>query len=110
MKLSLNSVAGVGWGEAAWKSGMAALGWERGVAVGGWGGKAVWPLWRVGLDRMGLGWVRLGWGGLGVVWCGVLWCGAVWCGAARCGVCAEKCNRSGQAAVAGKRFHCYEVG
>ena len=52
MKLSLNSVAGVWWGEAAWKSGMAALGWERGVAVGGWGGKAVWPLWRVGLGRL----------------------------------------------------------
>ncbi len=101
MKLSLNSVAGVGWGEAAWKSGMAALGWERGVAVGGWGGKAVWPLWRVGLGRMGLGWVRLGWGGLG-------W--AVWRGVLRCGVWSETCYRSGQAAVAGKRFNWYAVG
>ncbi len=33
VKLSLNSVVGVGWGETAWKSGMAAV---------GWGGKAVW--------------------------------------------------------------------
>ncbi len=81
--------------------GRCGVGWEGGVAVGGCGGKAVWPLWRVGLGRVGLGWVRLGWGGLG-------W--AVWCGVVRCGVWAEQCYRSGQAAVAGKRFNWYEVG
>ncbi len=59
--------------------GRCGVGWGRGVAVGGWGGKAVWPLWRVGLGRMGLGWARLGWGGLGwVVWCGAVpFCGSM---------------------------------
>ena len=59
---------GVGRGQVGWESGLAAMGgrWKRGVAVVGLGGKAVWPVWGVGLS-----WVRLGGVGLGEV--GLVW-------------------------------------
>ncbi len=51
-----------------------------------------------------------GGGGWGFWWGGGGGAGPVWCGVVRCGVWAEQCYRSGQAAVAGKRFNWYEVG